>query len=170
MKNAMSALLAGALILALVPASAMAGVPEGKIAVVRVTAIDGLAKVDGKLTESRATAFRFDGSNYMIDRAVLGSLDGVKTLVLIDRRKDSAEGSALVRKHSQEVRAIDGTGFEVADLPGKALSYQVAMVGGNLRLLGDGDQILATGGAQGAYHVWRVDSVDLLDASAIQIR
>jgi hypothetical protein len=68
------------------------------------------------------------------------------------------------------VRAFSGTSFEVRDLQGKVLAYQVAMLGGNLRLLGDGDQILAMGGAGGPYQVWRVDGIDLVDRAAVVLQ
>ena len=153
----------------LAPSSSGAAVPEGKVAVVRVTAVDGLAAFDGPRSESRATAFTFDGTWYDVDRSALAGLDGVQTLVLIDRRTDKPSGGRMIRAFEQEVRAFSGTSFEVTDLPGKNLGYQVAMIGGNLRLLGDGDQILATGGEYGPYYVWKITGVDLVDKDAIRI-
>ena len=156
-----------ALGLALLPAVGVAGLPEGQVAVVRVTAVDGLAYASGPATESRATAFAFDGTNYMIDHAVLASLDGVSTLVLIDRRKDEMNGDAVVRHHSQEVRAFPGTTFEVKDIQGKVLAYQVALIAGNLRLLGDSDQIQAKAGSGGPFSIWKVTGIELVDRDAI---
>jgi hypothetical protein len=151
------------------PAEAGAGLPEGKVAVVRVTAVDGLAHRAAE-SEMRTSVFSFDGTEYHIDRSALAGLDDVQTLLLIDRRRDTPEGASMVRHHSQEVRAFSGTSFEVRDLQGKVLAYQVAMLGGNLRLLGDGDQILAMGGAGGPYQVWRVDGIDLVDRAAVVLQ
>jgi hypothetical protein len=163
----------GVLILAapgLVPAETAAGLPDGKIAIVRATAVDGLARHGAPRTETRSAVFSYDGTEYSIDRSVLTSLDGVQTLLLIDRRKDELTGGSLVRHHSQEVRAFNGTAFEVKDLKDRVLGYQVAMIGGNLRLLGGGDQILARGGAGSPYQVWRIDRIDLADREAVVLR
>jgi len=169
MKSATFAL--GVLVGALgcIPAGASAALPEGKVAVVRVTAVNGLARMTPE-KEDRSEAFSFDGTEYAIDHTALASLDGVETLLLIDRKTDSMQGGVSVRHYTQEVRAFDTTTFEVKDLKGKVLSYQVAMIGGNLRLLGDGDQILATGGEGGPFQVWRIDSIDLVDRAALNLR
>lgn len=150
-------------------AIAVAAVPDGTVAVVRITAVDGLARkqITG---ESRTSAFTFDGTHYRIDKSALGSLDDVQTLVLIDRATDEVRGGSAVRKHSQEVRAYPGTTFEVTDLKGKVLSYQVAFIGGNVRLLGDGDQILAMGGANGPYQIWKITGIDIVDKNTISMR
>jgi hypothetical protein len=152
-----------------VAAIAIAAVPDGKVAVVRVTAVDGLAHQQ-VTSESRTSAFSFDGSGYSIDSSALGSLDNVQTLVLIDRSTDEVSDGSAVRKHSQEVRSYSGTSFEVTDLKGKVLSYQVASIGGNVRLLGDGDQILATGGAHGPYQIWKITGIDIVDKDAVSLR
>jgi hypothetical protein len=167
MKFAMCALAALVVVAGLAPMASAAAIPDGTVAVVRVTAIDGLAGFNGPTTEARSSAFSFDGTDYNISRSALGSLDGVKTLVLIDRRTDSVSGGKLVHTYSQDVRAVDGSSFDVTDVPGKSLSYQVASIAGNLRLLGGGDQIVATGGENGPYHIWRVDGVDLVPADSI---
>jgi hypothetical protein len=149
---------------------AFADLPQGKVAVIRVTAIDGLARAGGAVTETRNNVFSFDGSTYMIKDSAVGGLDGVQTLVLIDRRTDKSSGDSVIRENTQEVRAVKGTYFEVTDIPNKVLGYQVATVGGNLRVSGDGDQILCTGGKLGEYHIWKVDSVDLVDRTSIHVR
>jgi hypothetical protein len=166
MKNATLTTLLVAL-LAAAPQAARAGLPEGKVAVIQVTAVDGLASVEGAAGETRTSVFSFDGTEYHIARSALMSLDGVQTLLLIDRRSDSMSGDNGVRTFSQEVRAFPGTSFEVNDLEGKVLSYQVAMLGGNLRLLGDGDQIVAKAGMNGPYHIWKVTGIDLVDRNAL---
>jgi len=148
------------------PAETAAGLPDGKVAVVRVTAVDGLAHHAAE-SETRTSTYDFDGTEYHIDRSALASLDGVQTLLLIDRRTDELGRGTMVQRYSQEVRAFTGTSFTVADLKGKVLKYQVAMLGGNLRLLGDGDQILAMGGNDGPYQVWRVDGISLVDREAV---
>lgn len=168
MKFATCALLVG--LLALAPVAATAGVPEGKVAVVTVTSVDGLAKADGKVTESRTSLFSFDGTDYTIDRSALASIEGVETLVLINHRKDTAAGDGVTRAYSQQVRALGTSNFTVEDLPGKVLSYQVATVGGNLRLLGDGDQIVCSAGDKGPFRIWKIESVKLVDRASIRMR
>ena len=154
----------------LAPAASGAAIPDGKVAVVRVTAINGLADFQGPTSETRSTVFTYDGTNYFIQRSALAGLDGVQTLVLVDRRTDQVSGNQLVRNFDQEVRAVPGTSFQVTDLPGKVLSYQVAVIGGNLRLVGDGDQIVATGGANGPYSIWKITGIDIVDRSAIVLQ
>jgi len=169
MKNATCALMFAALILTLAPA-AMAALPTGKVAVVTVTSIDGLAHFDGKVTDTRSSVYSYDGTDYTIDGSALSSVDGVETLVLVSKRTDTVTGGTMIRQFSQEARALRGTHFEVTDLPNRVLDYQVAMIGGNLRLTGAGDQILCESGKTGPYHIWRVDGIDLIDRSAIHIR
>ncbi len=164
---ALAALVAAA---TLAPAASASAIPDGKIAVVRVTSIDGLAAVNGPVSESRSEVFSYDGTDYRIDRSALGSLDDVQTLVLIDRRKDEASGGKFVQTFSQEVRPVKGASFTSGDLPGKSLSFQVAVIAGNLRLTGSGDQILATGGDNGPYHIWKVTGVDLVSKDAIELQ
>lgn len=168
MKFALFSLTAMA-VLAVQAPSAGAAMPEGKVAVVKVTAVDGLAH-HRATNETRMSMFSFDGTEYRIDRSALKSLDGVQTLVLIDRQRDERTGETTVRHHEQEVRAFGDTAFEVTDLKGKSLHYQVAMVGGNLRLVGDGDHIQAKAGQGGPFKMWKVTGVDLVDASAIILR
>lgn len=151
------------------PAETAAALPQGKVAVVRVTAVDGLAHRTAE-SETRTSSFDFDGTEYTINRTALASLDGVQTLLLIDRRTDAMDNGVMVQHFTQEVRAFTGTSFQVTDLKGKSLAYQVAMLGGNLRLLGDGDQILAMGGADGPYQVWRVDGISLVDKEAVLLQ
>ncbi len=79
-------------------------------------------------------------------------------------------GGELVSAFSQEVRAVRGTSFEVKDLAGKVLNYQVAVIAGNLRLVGDGDQIVARGGDNGPFQVWKVTGIDLVDRGAILVQ
>lgn len=169
MKYAIVALTALAGMAGLTAAETSAGLPEGKIAVVRVTAVDGLAHRSPE-SETRHSVYSYDGTEYLIDRSALKSMDGVTTLLLIDRHTDVTRGGTTTRHNSQEVRAFEGTAFEVRDLKGKVLAYQIAMIGGNLRLLGDGDQILALAGDDGPYHVWRIDGIDLADRDAVVLR
>jgi hypothetical protein len=169
MKSASFALLT--LILAAgIATAASAAIPDGKVAVVRVTAIDGLADYSGSAAQTRSTAFSFDGSNYTIAPGAAAGLDGAETLVLIDRRKDTISGGQLTSNFTQEVRAVRGSSFEVKDLAGKVLNYQVAVIAGNLRLVGDGDQIVARGGENGPFQVWKVTGIDLVDRDAILVQ
>lgn len=169
MKSATFALVILVATLGLAPANSSAGMPDGKIAVVRVTAVDGLAHHTPE-KETRSSVFTFDGTDYSVDRSALASLDGVQTLVLIDRKADDLQGASVVRHYTQEVRAFGGSSFDVTDLKGKVLHYQVAMIGGNLRLLGDGDQILAMAGAGGPFQIWKVTDIDLVDRKAVVLR
>lgn len=163
MKIAILALVASVGLLGVAPAVTSAAIPDGKVAVVRISAIDGLAH-SAQTSQSRTSVFSYDGTEYHIDSAALSSLDGVETLVLIDRASDDGNGT---RNYTQEVRPFDSTSFEATDLQGKVLSYQVAMIGGNLRLLGDGDQILAKAGANGPYQIWKITGIDLVDTGSI---
>ncbi len=170
MKLATCMLAALVVVAGLAPVASAAAIPDGKVAVVRVTAVDGLAGFNGAVTENRSSAFSYDGTTYSIDRSSVGSLDGVQTLVLIDRRQDAVSGDKLTHAFSQEARAVRGTSFQVSDLPGLVLDYQVAVVAGNLRLLGDGDHIVANAGDNGPYHIWRIDGIDLVSRDAIALR
>ena len=151
------------------PQLLLAALPAGKIAVVRVTAIDGLAAAKGDGSETRSSVFSFDGTEYRIKRSALQSTEGIATLLLIDRRKDEMSGAAVTRNFTQEVRSFSSSNFVVNDIKGKVLSFQVATIGGNLRLLGDPDQIQATAGDGGPFHIWKITGYDLVDRSAITL-
>lgn len=165
MKIAILALVASVGLLGVAPAVTSAAIPDGKVAVVHITAIDGLAH-SAQTSQTRTSVFNYDGTDYHFDSSALESLDGVKTLVLIDRASDDGNGT---RNFTQEVRTYDTTSFEATDLQGKVLSYQVAMIGGNLRLLGDGDQIMAAAGTDGPYQIWKITGIDLVDTNSIVI-
>lgn len=167
MRIATLALAATLMAAPLLSTGAAAAIPEGKIAVIQVTAVDGLAKWKGSVIENRSSAFRYDGTSYHISKSALAGMDHVQTLLLIDRRVDEVRDSVLLRNHVQEVRGIAGDAFEVTDLPDRVLSYQVAVIGGNLRLMGDGDQIMARGGDNGPFQVWKVTGVDIVDRSSV---
>jgi len=149
------------------PAAQAAFPPEDQVVVVRVTTVEGLATAGTAASETRSSVFSYDGVTYHIDKSALGSLDGVKTLVLIDRRRDSMQGGNLVSAFDQEVRAFPSLSYQVSDLPGKVLDYQVATVGGNLRLLGSSDQIQARGGAGGPYRIWKTTWVDMVPRASV---
>ena len=59
MKIATRLVLMAALLLAIPPQFVQAEVPEGKIVVVRATAIEGLAGFDGEVAESRSHSYTF---------------------------------------------------------------------------------------------------------------
>ena len=153
---AMTAALAGA---------AVAGLPAGKVAVVQVTSVDGIAGHDGAVETKFDHAFAFDGTNYTVSG--VSSLDNVQVLVMVNHRKDSVSGEVLTQQNSQEVRAYNSLHFESTDIPGKVIPYQVASIAGNLRLIGDEGHISCPGGDN--YHIWRVDNVSLVDRSAISL-
>jgi len=167
MRYATLAAMVVGLVAAAMPGTSGAAVPEGKIAVVRVTAIDGLATWNGPVVETRSTAFTYNGTDYRIDPSALGGLTRIQTVILIDRRTDEIRDGVLMKHHGQEVRGVAGEMFEVTDIPGKSLAYQVAMVGGNLRLLGDGDQIVAKAGENGPYHIWKIEGIDLVNQGSV---
>ncbi len=77
MKSASFALLTLILAAGLATTAFAAAIPDGKVAVVRVTAIDGLAGSSAAATQTRSTAFSFDGTNYTIAPSAAASLDGV---------------------------------------------------------------------------------------------
>lgn len=164
MKSAILVLLLATLA---VPAAQAAFPPEDHVVVVRVTAVEGLATAGSVTSETRNSVFSYDGVTYHIDKSALGSLDGVKTVVLIDRRRDSMQGGNLVSAYDQEVRTYATLNYEVTDLPGKVLDYQVANVGGNLRLLGSSDQIQARGGNGGPYRIWKTTWIDMVPRDSI---
>ena len=92
---------------ALMPDSALAAIPDGKIAVIRATAIDGIAKYDGRIKIHRETSMSYDGSNYAFDRGTIDNLEETKAILVIDQRRDEFEGNILVRNHTQEVLTFD---------------------------------------------------------------
>jgi len=150
-----------------VPAAHAAFPADDHVVVIRVTAVEGLASAGTAASETRSSVFSYDGVVYRVDKSALGSLDGIKTLVLVDRRRDSMQGGNLVSAYDQEVRAYTTLDYQVSDLPGKVLDYQVASVGGNLRLLGSSDQIQARGGAGGPYRIWKTTWIDMVPRNSI---
>jgi len=166
MKSAILVLLLASLA---VPAAQAAFPADDQVIVIRVTAVEGLASAGTAASETRSSVFSFDGVSYRIDTSALGSLDGIKTLVLVDRRRDSMQGGNMVSAYDQEVRAYKTLDYQVSDLPGRVLDYQVASVGGNLRLLGSSDQIQARGGAGGPYRIWKTTWIDMVPRDSIVI-
>ncbi len=167
MRTAFIHLLIGALILGFT--ATVAGADE-QIVVIRATSIAGLADYEGRITETRDELFSRDGAEYTIARSALAELDGIRTLLLVDYRRDAVDKNGLVRRHGQEVYAIAGDAFTVGDIPGKPLSFQVATVDGRLGLLGDGDQILCPGGPHGPFHIWKIEGIELVGREALRLR
>ena len=94
----------------------------------------------------------------------------METLLLIDRRRDDASGDGITQAYSQEIRAIRGTSFSVDDVPGNMPAESGSVLVRLARLMGPGDQILATGGAKGPYMIWKIESVDLVSKKAITLK
>lgn len=157
-------------LLAALAATAAAQHSDDTIVVIRATAIAGLADHEGPVRETRERAFAREGDGYAIDRGALASLDGVRALLLVESRRDLVRDGALTRSHAQDVRPLRGDRFEIEDVPGKLLTYQLATVDGRLGLLGDGDVIYSPGGAHGPYFVWRIDGIERLDRGDVTLR
>lgn len=154
------------LILVLLSPAVLANLPAGKIAVVEVTAIHGLADYDGEVTETFQTAFATDGRAWTLDAAV-GDLDEIQVLLLVSERRERIAGNELRRQYRQQVRPLADTDFVITDLPTLELEYQLDMYKGRLALGGDGDYILCTGEENEPYHIWRIDGLHLVDRDDI---
>ncbi|MBN1268729.1 MAG: hypothetical protein JXB04_04015 [Kiritimatiellae bacterium] len=170
MRSARISLLLTIVLLAALAANAAAERSDNTIIVIRATAIAGLADYDGPVRETRERAYTREDDGYAIDGTALASLDGVQALLLVDSRRDLVRDGALTRRHAQDVRPLRGVSFEIEDVPGKLLTYQLATVDGRLGLLGDGDVIYSPGGAHEPYFIWRIDGIERLDRGDVRLR
>jgi len=170
MRSARISLLLTIVLLAALAATVAAQRSDDTIVVIRATAIAGLADYDGPVRETRERAYTRTGDGYAIDAGALQSLDGVQALLLVESRRDLVRDGALTRRHAQDVRPLPSGSFEIEDVPGKLLSYQLATVDGQLGLLGDGDVIYSPGGAHGPYFIWRIDGIERVDRGQVTLR
>jgi hypothetical protein len=154
---------------------ASAGIPADKVAVVLVRAIDGLGSGDSGDRNSvvGGVAYQIDEASrdLAISRAGSGisSLDGVKTIVLVERREDTQKGGDIVQKHSHSVLTSGGSSFSVDAIGGGTLSYDVVVFGRKLVVTGPGDRITVTGGKPDSYQVWRVSPLGLFDRDRVEL-
>lgn len=159
-----------ALPLLLAAATAGAALPDGKILVIKATAIEGLAAVEGEIDSTFTTSYAVDAGRLSIDRKALGSLEGVDALFLVEHRLDQAARGGLSRRFSQDVRAVKGGAIRLDLLPKLELEYQLAELDGRPALAGDGGRLFAEESANGLYLVWRIDGLALVDRDAITLR
>lgn len=149
-------LLAAALFL---PALASAQAAD-RVAVIRIKAIDGLVADGAPVQETRAQAF-LAGSSLRLAKSSVSSLDGVKAVVLIDRRTDAMSGSDLVKAHKEEVLTVTGDTFTVKGVDGRDVTYALDYLSdGSVDLLGPSDRIIARG--KGEFKVWKVEGTSMM--------
>lgn len=152
---------------ALAPAPARAGgIPDNKIVVVRIKAIDGLDKSAANIQVNRTEQF-VRGGRLHVSRSAVSSLDGVKTLVLVERRNDAMSGADLVQTVKLEASAVNGDMFSVTDADGKKLNYGIDILNdGSVDLLGPKDRIVVR---EGAYQIWKIESASLVSRDGIDL-
>lgn len=167
MKRATIALILGGLLIAL-SANAVAAIPEGKVAVIRATRVNGIASHEGPVKVEREAVVSYDGRQYAFPAWVVASLGDTKTILVVNDRQDTVVDGVLIKKHTQKVQLFDASMFTVQVNPDTQVTYQVASVAGNLRLLGDEGHIACQGGTDGPYQIWRIDDLDLVDVRSIQ--
>ncbi len=162
MQNAILGLLvATGLAVAVQPASA------GDIAVIRIKAIDGLYVPGSDIAVSKDTKFMAT-SRVRVSRSAVSSLDGVKTLVLVERRSDAKAGDKVQQTITDEVMAINGDTFTLKGADGKSLTYSVDVLSdGSVDLLGPKDSIRARSG--GMYQIWKIESASLVSRDRITL-
>jgi len=150
-------------------AIATAEIPADKIVIIKALDIDGLAAFEGPVDETADSVYAFDGAMHHIDSSALASLSGVETLLIVDHRNDSVARGALVKKHWQEIKALADGKFDVEAVPEKEFEYELVVSRGGFELVGGTNQILCPGGDEGPYFIWKVESVSLVDRTAVQI-
>lgn len=149
------------------PAPAQAGgIPDNKIVVVRIKAIDGLDKSAANVQVNRTEQY-VRGGRLHISRGAIANLDGVRTIVLVERRNDSMSGADLVQNVKLEATAVNGDMFSVTDADGKKLSYGVDILNdGSVDLLGPKDRIVVR---NGQYQIWKIESTELVSRDGIDL-
>ncbi|MEZ4397343.1 MAG: hypothetical protein R3C71_10570 [Candidatus Krumholzibacteriia bacterium] len=160
-----------ALALLLAASSALAALPAGKVLVVEATAIEGLAAVEGPIDSTFVSSFSLTDGSLSIDKKALGTLDGVETLFLVEHRLDQPAKNGLLRRFTQDVRALGAAGGALDLLPALELEYRLATLDdGSVGLLGDGGRLFAEEGTNDPYLVWRIDGLRLMDRDLITLR
>lgn len=164
MQNAMLLLLAAGILIPALPAAAE---PVDRIAVVRIKSVDGLDAAGAPIQVIRTQQF-VTGSNLRISRAAVSSLDGVRVLVLVDRRSDAMNGAELVQNRSDEVLAVRGDTFTIKGVDGRDLTYAVDILSdGSVDLVGPGDRIIAR--PRGEFKIWKIEGSDLMSRDRITL-
>ena len=164
MQNAMLLLIAAGIAIPALPAAADM---NERIAVVRIKAIDGLEAGGAPIQVTRTQQFVV-GSTVRLSRTAVPSLDGVRVLVLVDRRTDALSGGEMVQNHKDEVLAVRGDSFTLKGVDGREVTYAVDVLSdGSVDLLGPGDRIIAR--AQGEYKVWKIESSSLVSRDRITL-
>jgi hypothetical protein len=161
-QNAFLLLTAGLLLPAAVFAQA-----SDRVAVIRIKAIDGLLADGAPVQVSREQAFLV-GSSLRLSRSVVGSLEGVKAIVLVDRRTDSMNGADLVKRHKEEVLTVTGDTFTLKGVDGNDVTYALDYLSdGSVDLLGPSDRIIARG--KGEFKVWKVEGTSMMSVNRISL-
>jgi hypothetical protein len=161
-QNAFLLLTAGLLL----PAAAFAQMSD-KVAVIRIKAIDGLLADGAPVQVSRDQAF-LAGSSLRVSRSAVGSLEGVKAIVLVDRRTDAMSGAELVKRHKEEVITVTGDTFTLKGVDGNNVTYALDYLSdGSVDLLGPSDRIIARG--KGEFKVWKVESTSMMSRDRIAL-
>ena len=138
-----------------------------RIAIIRIKAIDGLLADGAPVQETRDQAY-LTGSSVRIAQSAVSSLDGVKALVLIDRRSDAMSGSDLVKRHKEEVLAVTGDTFTVKGIDGRDVTYALDYLSdGSVDLLGPSDRIIAR--SKGEFKVWKVEGTSMVSKERITL-
>jgi len=157
----LSLLVATGLAVAVQPATAQ------DIAVIRIKAIDGLYVPGADIEATKDMKFMAT-SRVRVARSAVSSLDGVKTLVLIERRADAKSGDKVAQNTTTEVMAVNGDAFTVKGVDGKTYTYAVDVLSdGSVDLLGPKDMIKARSG--GVYQVWKIESASMMSRDRISL-
>lgn len=139
----------------------------GDIAVIRIKAVDGLYVPGTEVSVTQDTKF-MASANVRVARSAVSSLDGVKTLVLVERRSDAKAGDKLNQTVTNEVMALNGDTFTLKGVDGKSLTYSVDVLSdGSVDLIGPKDSIKARSG--GVYQIWKIESTSLMSSDRITL-
>ena len=160
-QNAFLLLTAGLLL----PAAVFA--QSDRVAVIRIKAIDGLLADGAPVQVSREQAF-LAGSSLRLSRSAVGSLEGVKAIVLVDRRTDAMSGADLVKRHKEEVLTVTGDTFTLKGVDGNDVTYALDYLSdGSVDLLGPSDRIIARG--KGEFKIWKVEGTSMMSRDRISL-
>lgn len=152
--------------LALPVSTHAAGIPDNKVVVVRIRAIDGLDATASSVKINRNEQY-MAGARYHVSKTALSNLDGVRTLILVERRTDSMAGGELTQTVKLEAMGVNGDVFSVAGADGKNVNYAVDVLNdGSVDLLGPKDRIVVR---PGEYQIWKVESAQLVTRDRIRL-
>ena len=152
--------------LALPASTQAAGIPDNKVVVVRIKAIDGRDANVNSVRVNRSEQF-MAGARYHVSKSAISNLDGVRTLVLVERRSDAVSGSELTQNVKLEALGVNGDMFSVTGADGKSVNYAVDVLNdGSVDLLGPGDRIVVR---PGEYTIWKIESAQLVTRDRINL-